>query len=82
MSSRLFQTIREDQGLCYSVFSYHSSYEHVGTVTLYAGTQLTQLEKLSEAMAQVTQNVQQQGITKKRAREWKRTIKRKHHARA
>nr|WP_239586573.1 pitrilysin family protein [Shouchella xiaoxiensis] len=75
MSSRLFQTIREDQGLCYSVFSYHSSYEHVGTVTLYAGTQLTQLEKLSEAMAQVTQNVQQQGITKKELENGKEQLK-------
>ena len=32
MSSRLFQEVREQRGLAYSVFSYHSSYEDTGIV--------------------------------------------------
>lgn len=38
MSSRLFQSIREDRGLAYSVYSYQSSYQDTGLLTVYAGT--------------------------------------------
>ena len=37
MSSRLFQHIREDRGLAYSVFSNLTSYSDAGMVTIYAG---------------------------------------------
>lgn len=37
MSSRLFQKIREEQGLAYSVHSYISQYQDAGTLTVYAG---------------------------------------------
>lgn len=36
MSSRLFQKIREENGLAYSVYSYNSSYEDVGLFSVYA----------------------------------------------
>lgn len=38
MSSRLFQKIREEYGLAYSVYSYHSAYHDAGLVTVYCGT--------------------------------------------
>jgi len=38
MSSRLFQKIREERGLAYSVYAYNSSYEEGGLFTVYAGT--------------------------------------------
>jgi predicted Zn-dependent peptidase len=38
MSSRLFQKIREDRGLCYSIYSYLSSYREGGLFTVYVGT--------------------------------------------
>lgn len=38
MSSRLFQSIREERGLAYSVFSYHSAHQREGLFTIYAGT--------------------------------------------
>lgn len=37
MSSRLFQDIREDKGLVYSIYSYPSSYKDTGIFTIYAG---------------------------------------------
>jgi predicted Zn-dependent peptidase len=37
MSSRLFQKIREEKGLVYSVYSHPSSYKNTGTFTIYAG---------------------------------------------
>lgn len=37
MSSRLFQKIREESGLAYSVYSYLSSYKDQGVIEIYAG---------------------------------------------
>ncbi len=36
MSSRLFQELREERGLVYSTYSYHSSYRDTGSFTVYA----------------------------------------------
>jgi predicted Zn-dependent peptidase len=38
MSSRLFQEVRENRGLAYSVFSFASSYTDTGLFGIYAGT--------------------------------------------
>ncbi len=38
MSSRLFQKVREDLGLAYSVYSYLNSHSDSGALTIYAGT--------------------------------------------
>ncbi len=38
MSSRLFQSIREEKGLAYSVYSYPSTYSFAGMFALYSGT--------------------------------------------
>ncbi|MBR3873023.1 MAG: insulinase family protein [Clostridia bacterium] len=38
MSSRLFQRIREELGMAYSVYTYPSTYRGVGSFNLYAGT--------------------------------------------
>lgn len=38
MSSRLFQSIREERGLAYSVYSYPVSYTDAGALVVYAGT--------------------------------------------
>ena len=38
MSSRLFQEVRENRGLCYSVFSFTGLHKDSGIFGLYAGT--------------------------------------------
>ncbi|MBC8414396.1 MAG: insulinase family protein [Nitrospira sp.] len=38
-SSRLFQKVREERGLVYSIFSYHMSYLDAGVWSVYAGTE-------------------------------------------
>ncbi len=40
MSSRLFQKIREEHGLAYSVYSYPSAYQDTGMLTIYCGTSI------------------------------------------
>ena len=46
MSSRLFQNIREQQGLAYSIFSDLNSYRDTGALSVYAGTSLETAEQL------------------------------------
>ena len=38
MSSRLFQEVREERGLAYSVYSYRAAYDDAGFLAIYAGT--------------------------------------------
>ncbi len=51
MSSRLFQNIRERQGLAYAVFSELSPYRDTGMLSIYAGTAL---EKAGQVVRSVT----------------------------
>jgi predicted Zn-dependent peptidase len=46
MSSRLFQNIREKQGLAYSVFSEVNPYSDTGIFSVYAGTSIENAEKV------------------------------------
>lgn len=46
MSSRLFQKIREERGLCYSIFAQAGAYEDAGQITLYAGTSAEEIGDL------------------------------------
>jgi predicted Zn-dependent peptidase len=45
MSSRLFQTVREDQGLAYSIYSVNSFFDDTGDLVISAGLDLDKLEK-------------------------------------
>ncbi|GHF54035.1 M16 family metallopeptidase [Seohaeicola zhoushanensis] len=47
MSSRLFQEIRENRGLCYSIFAQTGAYADTGTTTIYAGTSGAQVGDLA-----------------------------------
>ena len=48
MSSRLFQKIREERGLCYSIFAQSGAYEDAGQITLYAGTSAAEIGQLTD----------------------------------
>ena len=52
MSSRLFQRIREERGLAYSVYSFTSSYADTGLVGVYAGCQPGKAEEVLALMTQ------------------------------
>lgn len=45
MSSRLFQKVREENGLCYSIYSYTASFPQAGMMGIYAGLSDNALEK-------------------------------------
>jgi predicted Zn-dependent peptidase len=48
MSSRLFQKIREERGLCYSIFAQSSAHEDTGLITIYAGTGEDEIAELTD----------------------------------
>ena len=50
MSSRLFQNIRERQGLAYAVFSELSPYRDTGCLSIYAGTSIASTPKVVDAI--------------------------------
>ncbi len=45
MSSRLFQTIREDNGLAYSIYSHPSFYKDIGLFNIYTSLNPSQIDK-------------------------------------
>jgi len=47
MSSRLFQKIREERGLCYSIFAQCGAYLDTGQITIYAGTSDAEIAELA-----------------------------------
>lgn len=47
MSSRLFQELRENRGLCYTIFAQAGAYADTGMMTIYAGTSADQLGELA-----------------------------------
>ena len=47
MSSRLFQEIRENRGLCYTIFAQAGAYSDTGMTTVYAGTSADQISDLA-----------------------------------
>lgn len=63
MSARLFQKIREEQGLAYSVYSYMASFEECGLFTTYAGTTKEDYPKVLEDIFKEYAAVREQGIT-------------------
>jgi predicted Zn-dependent peptidase len=75
MSSRLFQEVREQRGLAYSVFSYHSAYQDSGIVTVYGGTGAKQLDLLFETIQETLGKLKQDGITEKELTNTKEQLK-------
>ncbi|WP_373896055.1 M16 family metallopeptidase [Virgibacillus natechei] len=75
MSSRLFQEVREKQGLAYSVFSYHSSFLDNGLLTIYAGTGKDQLPLLRETIDETVETLINNGLSDKELTNSKEQLK-------
>lgn len=75
MSSRLFQKIREDRGLAYSVFSYPSSFEDCGLFSIYAGSKPNNLRSVAELIMEEIRAVKEAGITEEEMYDSKEQLK-------
>lgn len=63
MSSRLFQTIREKMGLCYSTYSFMNSYVSCGNMIVYAGVQQKNYQTACNAIVNELKLLKKEGIT-------------------
>ena len=63
MSSRLFQSIREERGLAYSVYSYRLGYQGAGALAVYAGTSPAQSGQVLALIGEELDRVAEEGIT-------------------
>lgn len=59
MSSRLFQSIREERGLAYSVYSYPTLYKDIGTFNIYVGLNPNQLENVSNIIIKEIEGIKE-----------------------
>ncbi len=50
MSSRLFQDVREERGLCYSIYSFHWPFEDTGLLGIHAATSKEDIPTLMPVM--------------------------------
>lgn len=64
MSSRLFQRIREDKGLAYSVYSHPFFYEKTGAYTIYVGLNPEKIYEAVELIKEDIEIVKKELITK------------------
>lgn len=65
MSSRIFQKIREEMGLAYSVYSYINKYKDIGTLCIYAGTNPQSANAVIDALIEQINQLKLNSITKK-----------------
>ncbi|NNN19235.1 MAG: insulinase family protein [Acidimicrobiaceae bacterium] len=63
LSSRLFQKVREETGLCYSIYSDRVSYHDSGYLGVYFATSPAQLGTAAELVDSVTKEFSSAGIT-------------------
>lgn len=57
MSSRLFQGVRENLGLAYTIYAFNQSYKDSGVFGIYAGTTKDKVNKLIEATCEELKKV-------------------------
>lgn len=71
VSSRLFQKVREDQGLVYNIFSAPSFYPDCGELTIYAACTPGKVHKVLDTIRQEAALMAEKGLTRQ---EFERTM--------
>ena len=64
MSSRLFQKIREDSGMAYSVYSYPNAYTDTGMLAVYAATNPEAAGEVIDMIVREARDIAQAGMTR------------------
>lgn len=63
MSSRLFQKVREELGLCYSIFTFQSFYRTAGMVGVYVGTRPASADQAADTVRAELDRVAREGLS-------------------
>jgi len=75
MSSRLFQNIRERQGLAYAIFSDLNPYRDTGCMSVYAGTSRESASKVVQSIIAEFRNLKNQDVPDEEVRRAKDQLK-------
>jgi predicted Zn-dependent peptidase len=75
MSSRLFQRVREELGLAYSVFAFQSFYRHGGVTGVYVGTHPSTAGQAVEEIQRELARVAREGLDPDALAEAKQQLK-------
>ncbi len=65
LSSRLFQKIREERGLAYSVYSYRSGFVDTGVLAVYAGTMPARRDEVLELVHAELDDLRDNGVNER-----------------
>jgi predicted Zn-dependent peptidase len=75
MSSRLFQNVREKQGLVYSIFSELNPFRDTGLLSVYAGTSRESAPKVVQAVVNEFRQLKQSAISEEELKRAKDQLK-------
>jgi len=75
MSSRLFQKIREEHGLAYSVYSYHAGFTDTGLFAIYAGLNPNQIEDVFSLILEEVRWITGENVTENQLAKTKEQLK-------
>jgi predicted Zn-dependent peptidase len=75
INSRLFQEIRENLGLTYTIYSYGSSYSKAGLFQVYGAMNPSQLKPVIDNVFQIVEDIKEKGITEEELAMCKEQIK-------
>lgn len=75
MSSRLFQKIREEKGVAYSVYSFPSSYQKMGMFSIYAGLNPTYTSDTINIIMEEIHKLRKSKLTKTEIKKAKEQLK-------
>lgn len=64
MTSKLYQSVREERGLVYSIFSMLNTFKDCGIQTIYAGTERDHVEEVIDLIYKELKDVYKNGISK------------------
>ena len=74
-SSRLFQNIREDKGLVYSIYSSQTLYKKCGELGIFASTSDEYLKEVYDLIMEEIKNIRENYITEEELEESKKQLK-------
>lgn len=74
MTSRLYQTVREEKGLVYSIFSSLATFVDAGTMLVYAGTEPTKAPTVVELALKEIRRIKREGIKKSELRFFQKQV--------
>lgn len=75
MSSRLFQRVREELGLAYTVFTYHSFYARSGVAGVYVGTRSGSEEQVVDVIREEYARLAREGLPRDELEQVKQQVK-------